>query len=70
MPCMSPCWLNCRCTDRAGGDERVQMLKPRADPPKGFTGVKAHKLKHIEGCPTVAGILHVYMIPRIASCTE
>lgn len=41
-------WLR-RCTNRAGGDARVQMLKPVTAPPKGFTGVRAHKLKQAEG---------------------
>lgn len=41
------CWL--RCTNRAGGDARVQMLKPLSQAPKGFTGVTAHKLKQISG---------------------
>ena len=27
----------------------MQMLKPVTNPPKGFTGVMAHKLKHLEG---------------------
>ena len=47
-------WLR-RCTNRAGGDARVQMLKPLTAPPKGFTGTRAHKLKQAEGmqCITI-----------------
>ena len=40
-----------RCTNRAGGDARLQMLKPLPGPPKGFTGVRAHQLKCTDGKP-------------------
>ncbi|KAL0022606.1 hypothetical protein WJX77_009306 [Trebouxia sp. C0004] len=38
-----------RCTDRSGADTRVQLLKPLQNPPKGFTGLKAHKLATLDG---------------------
>ncbi|DBB15448.1 hypothetical protein WJX82_010599 [Trebouxia sp. C0006] len=38
-----------RCTDRSGADTRVKLLKPLQTSPKGFTGLKAHKLATLDG---------------------
>ncbi len=38
-----------RCTDRSGADTRVKLLKPLQNSPKGFTGLKAHRLASLDG---------------------
>ncbi|KAL0032654.1 hypothetical protein WJX79_000612 [Trebouxia sp. C0005] len=38
-----------RCTDRSGADARVKLLKPLQNSPRGFTGLKAHKLATLDG---------------------
>ena len=40
---------NYRCTDRSGADTRVKLLKPLQNSPKGFTGLKPHKLATLDG---------------------
>ena len=42
------CW-GCRCTDRSGADSRIKLSKPLLAAPKGFTGLKAHKLASLHG---------------------
>lgn len=50
----------CRCTDRSGADTRIKLLTPLQGPPKGFSGLKAHKLASFEG---------KVVLPYMLSCT-